>query len=209
MRWKLAIFDFDGTLADSQDWFVRQLNPMADRFGFRRVDETEIEALRRLPNREIIRRLEVPMWKLPRIARHMRTMVAREASSIRLFEGVEAMLRTLRDGGVAVAIVSSNSEENVRAILGERIAGLIDHYECGASIFGKAAKLRKIARRAGVAPAEAIAIGDESRDIEAAHAAWMASASVTWGYAVPELLAGCGPTVAFSAVGEIGDRLAG
>jgi phosphoglycolate phosphatase len=72
MTYRLVIFDFDGTLADSADWFVRNLNPMAERFGFRQADEAEIERLRRLPNREIIRRLGVPKGKLPRIARHMR-----------------------------------------------------------------------------------------------------------------------------------------
>ena len=209
MTYRLAIFDFDGTLADSQAWFLRHLNPMADRFGFRRVDEAEVEALRGLPNREIVRRLQVPMWQLPRIARHMRGLVARDAASIPLFEGVGEMLSGLREGGVAVAIVSSNSEANIRTILGAPVAAKVDHYECGASLFGKAAKFRKAARKAGVAPHEAIAIGDESRDIEAAKEAGMASASVAWGYADPDLLARYEPTLAFASVNEIAERLAG
>jgi phosphoglycolate phosphatase len=209
MRYRLAIFDFDGTLADSADWFTANLNDVADRFGFRRVDDEEIKALRRLPNREIIRRLEFPMWKLPGIARHMRGMVARDAASIQLFDGVGAMLSDLRDAGILRAIVSSNAEDNVRRILGHELAGLIDIYECGASLFGKTAKLGKVARRAGVAPHEAIAIGDESRDIEAAKAAGMASASVAWGYADAELLAGFEPSLAFATIDEIAQRLAG
>jgi phosphoglycolate phosphatase len=135
--------------------------------------------------------------------------VAREAGSIRLFEGIGTMLAALRGRGLAVAIVSSNSEDNVRAILGPQFAALVDHYECGASMFGKAAKLRKVARRAGVPAHETIAIGDESRDIEAAKAAGMASASVAWGYADPGLLANFEPTLSFTAVDEIAERLAG
>jgi phosphoglycolate phosphatase len=210
MRWKLVIFDFDGTLADSADWFLRNLNPAADRFGFRRIDdEAELASLRRLPNREIIRRLRVPMWQLPRIARHLRAQSAREAATIRLFDGIGPMLAALRARGLALAIVSSNSEANIRAILGPDLAALIDHYECGAALFGKAARLRKVARRARLAPAEAIAIGDESRDIDAARAAGMASAAVAWGYADPALLADCAPTLAIAAVSEITARLAG
>ena len=68
---------------------------------------------------------------------------------------------------------------------------------------------RKAARMAGVAPHEAIAIGDESRDIEAAKEAGMASASVAWGYADPDLLARYEPTLAFASVNEIAERLAG
>jgi phosphoglycolate phosphatase len=119
------------------------------------------------------------------------------------------MLAALRGRGLAIAIVSSNSEANVRAILGPQVAALIDHYQCGASMFGKPAKLRKVARRAGVPPHETVAIADESRDIEAAKAAGMASASVAWGYADPGLLADLEPNLSFTAVEEIAERLAG
>ena len=44
MSWRLAIFDFDGTLADSFPWFAGVLDRMADRHGFRRVDAAEREA---------------------------------------------------------------------------------------------------------------------------------------------------------------------
>ena len=37
VRYKLVIFDFDGTLADSFPWFAGVLNGVADRYGFRRV----------------------------------------------------------------------------------------------------------------------------------------------------------------------------
>src|SRR3954468_13834571 len=122
MKYKLALFDFDGTLADSADWFLGKLDDVADRFGFRRVDDEEVEALRRMSNREIVKALRIPLWKMPRIARHMRALVARDAGGIALFPGVGEMLHALRDGGIATAIVSSNSEANVRAILGPRIA---------------------------------------------------------------------------------------
>jgi phosphoglycolate phosphatase-like HAD superfamily hydrolase len=36
-RYKLAIFDFDGTLADSFPWFIGAVNDAAARFGFRGV----------------------------------------------------------------------------------------------------------------------------------------------------------------------------
>lgn len=48
--YKLVIFDFDGTLSDSGDWFISIIDDLADRFRFRRVDRNEIETLRRAPN---------------------------------------------------------------------------------------------------------------------------------------------------------------
>ena len=96
--------------------------------------------------------------------------------------------------------------ENDR-ILGRHHAELVHFYECGAALFGKARKLRRVARRAGVAPNQAVVIGDETRDIEAAKAAGMASAAVGWGYATPEALASFAPTLAVGSVDELVARL--
>ena len=139
MPYSLAIFDLDGTLADSFPWFLRNVNDVADRFGFRRMVDDEVDELRHAGSREIIRRLEVPVWKLPMIARHMRRMKADHLDGIPLFPGVEPMLRTLRDGGVTLALVSSDHEANARRLLGEA-ASLFAHFDCGASLFGKASE---------------------------------------------------------------------
>ena len=72
MKYRLAIFDFDGTLADSLPWFRSVFNGVAQRYGFRALDDAEFEKLRGVGNREIIRRLGVPLWKMPMIAAHMR-----------------------------------------------------------------------------------------------------------------------------------------
>src|SRR5262245_3810472 len=188
MRYRLAIFDLDGTLADSLPWFRGHVNDVADRFGFHRVAEEDIGALRRAGPREILERLRVPLWKVPRIARHMRRLKAAHLDAIPLFPGVGAMLRALKDGGLRLALVSSDTEANARAQLGPANAALFSDFACGAALFGKAAKFRRVVRRAGVPPASAIAIGDEVRDIEAARTAGIACAAVTWGYAADETL---------------------
>jgi phosphoglycolate phosphatase len=180
-RYDLAVFDFDGTLADSADWFFGSLNEVAGRFGFRTTTEDERQALRRLDNREIIRRLQVPLWKLPAIARHMRRRVAENIDSIRLFGGIPEALTALRANGTRLAIVSSNSEANVRRVLGSELAGRIAFYGCGASLFGKTSKLRSAIRHCNVHRERTIYVGDETRDIEAARAAGTASGAVLWG----------------------------
>src|SRR5262245_50699552 len=100
----LAIFDLDGTLVDSFPWFLRSINDVADRFGFRRVADEDIETLRRASTPEILSRLEVPPWKLPAIARYARRLKAENAATIPLFAGVETMLHTLAHNGVRLAL---------------------------------------------------------------------------------------------------------
>ncbi|UWU81356.1 HAD-IA family hydrolase [Bradyrhizobium huanghuaihaiense] len=204
MPYSFAIFDLDGTLADSFPWFLRVINDVADRFGFRRVADEDIEGLRHASSREILTRLEVPLWKLPAIARHARRLKAEAAAEISLFAGVETMLRTLAENGVQLALVTSDSEANAREKLGEA-AALFSHYDCSASLFGKAAKFRRVVRRAGVDPGRVIAIGDEVRDIEAARAAGIACGAVSWGYAAPAALRALAPDHMFAQMEEIAE----
>src|SRR5688572_22421304 len=131
MPYKLVIFDFDGTLANSVAWTMGVLGEMAERFGFRRPSDAELEALRHIDNRTIISRLGIPMHKIPLMALHMRKLVARDADRIPLYAGVPELLRSLDAAGVQLAVVSSNSEENVRRILGAETAARIRHYGCG------------------------------------------------------------------------------
>ncbi len=207
MRYKLVIFDLDGTLADSFPWFLEHVNAVADRFGFRHVEAGDVDALRRSGTREILTRLEVPRWKLPFIARHMRRLKTSLGGSIELFPGVEPLLLSLKQAGTTTAMVSSDHEPNIRRTLRGN-AVLIDHYACGASLFGKAAKFKRAMRLAGVSPANTIAIGDELRDLEAARNARIAFGAVGWGYADPAALRAAGPDEYFESIDDIIARLA-
>ncbi|MBP2298408.1 HAD hydrolase-like protein [Azospirillum picis] len=202
-RHRLAIFDFDGTLADSFPWFISVLNGVADRYGFNPVLPDEMEMLRGYDARQIMRHLRVPGWKLPLIANHMRRLMARDIHAIRLFDGVPALLRTLDERGVAVAVVSSNSETNIRRVLGRENAALVAHFACGSSLFGKAAKFRALLRRTRLPAGSVIAIGDEIRDIEAARRVGMACAAVTWGYSRGDALAAHRPDHLVDRIAEI------
>lgn len=203
MGYRLLIFDFDGTLADSAFWFAQTLNGVAKRYGFRQIDAAEMVELRGRPNREIVRRLNVPAWKTPFIAAHFRKLAAEAAPDLKLFPGVENMLRRLSAGGVKMAVVSSNSEATVRRVLGPELAGMMADYGCGASVFGKARKFRAVIRRAGVSEADVLCVGDEVRDIEAARKAHLATGAVTWGYATPEILRAQRPSAVFETPGDI------
>ena len=203
LRFRFAIFDFDGTLADSAEWFAQTLNAGAERFGYRAVSDDELQTLRGLGNREIIRRLGVPAWRMPAIARHFRSEASRSIHHIRMFPGASEMLARLRSHGVGIAILSSNSQANIRTVLGPEATSWIADFACGSSLFGKATKLRRLLRANGVPAAEAIAIGDDTRDIEAARNAGVAAAAVTWGYATRAALAARAPDLIFDDFSDL------
>ncbi|GJE25400.1 HAD hydrolase-like protein [Methylobacterium organophilum] len=195
---RLVVFDFDGTLADTFPWFCGVLNEVADRFGFRRVAAHEIDTLRGLDAHGVLKQLGVPLWKVPAIARHMHGLAARDAGTMRLFPGIPEMLAALQAQGLALALLSSNTEANVRRVLGPEAAARIGHYACGAALFGKARRLQALLRRCGVPPGAALSIGDEIRDWEAARAVGCRFGAVGWGYTRADALAARGPDLLLS-----------
>jgi phosphoglycolate phosphatase len=207
LKYHLAIFDSDGTLADTLPWMRSIFNQLAEEHGFRRVEPGDHQRLRDLHGSALLRELGLPIWKLPRVVSSMRRRMAVHTGTLSLFPGIGDVLRRLVEGGVRLAIVSSNSRENVERVLGMENAKLITHFACGVSVFGKAAKLRQVLRQTAVESQHAIYIGDEIRDAEAANQARIAFGAVTWGQHSQEALRTRSPAEVFATVHEIADRL--
>lgn len=187
MKYKLVIFDFDGTLADSFPYFLSTVNTLAATYNFPRIELENVDQLRGLDARQMMKHAKLPAWKIPLIANAFIRLMARDIDQIRLFDGIPELLKQLSDRGVRLAIVSSNSEENIRRVLGPENASLITQYACGTSLFGKQRKFRKVMVNSGVTVGETLCIGDEVRDIDAAKEAAIAFGAVTWGYTRPDV----------------------
>lgn len=207
MKYKLVIFDFDGTLANSFPWFMSVFNLIADKYKFKRVEAGELDTLRGYNARQMIKHLGVPAWKLPLIGNHLKKLMAQNAAQIALFEGVDGMLRELAAQGVTLAVVSSNSYANIRQVLGPENAALITYYECGAALFGKHVQFRRILKKSRIPRSQTLCIGDEIRDIEAARREDLPFGAVAWGFTNVEALKAYAPAEVFSRVGEIVEKV--
>lgn len=127
MAYRLASFDFDGTLANTFPWFQSVANQFADRYGFRRIEPGEEETLRGWDSRRLLQHFNVSLWKLPLLVRELRAAMARDIHTIRLFEGIGDAILGLAEHGIQLAIVSSNSLGNVRHVLGDSLAQRFQH----------------------------------------------------------------------------------
>ena len=207
MKYRLAIFDSDGTLADTLPWMRSVFNELAEEHGFRRVEPHDYERFRDLHGTALLRELGLPLWKLPRVVSSMRRRMSEHTGTLSLFAGTSEVLQRLAARGFQLAVVSSNSRENVERVLGVNNAVLIAHFACGVSILGKAARLLQVIRRSAVPRPEVIYIGDEIRDAEAAGKAGIAFGAVTWGHHRQEILCSQNPAEMFTTVQEIADKL--
>jgi len=196
MDTRLALFDFDGTLADSFAVMVEEFSAVAREQGIRGFGDGPLERYRGMDGRTLMRELGLPAWKIPVIASAMRRRLAQRRSAVTLFPGAADCLAALDEAGITLAVVSSNGRDTVEAVLGPALAARVAPYACGAAIFGQARHFRQVVKASGVAAEHAVCIGDELRDIEAARRAGLAFVAVGWGYALPAALAAQGVPVA-------------
>lgn len=202
-RYRFAIFDFDGTLADSFPFFLDAVDILADIHGFRRVDRSQLETLRALDAREMLKVIGLPLWKAPRVGAHFKLLMAQNTHRVALFPGIAAVLHNLHLCGVKLAVLTSNSEQNVRSILGPQTANLFSHWQCGSTLFGKRDKLRRLLAASDVPRAQILCIGDEVRDMDAAQKEKLDFGAVAWGYTTPQALKAQAPAFLFEQPEDI------
>jgi phosphoglycolate phosphatase len=209
MKYKLAIFDFDGTMADTFAFLLSVIDHLADKYHVDRLDPEDIERMRGLHAKEMIQYFQIPLWKIPLIGRHVKSLMASNTDQISLFDGIDAVIKDLYDLGIILVVVSSNSYDNIVNVLGLETAALFSHFECGSSIFGKSGRFKKVLKKFNIDPSEVIAIGDEIRDIEASQKMNISCGAVSWGYTNIDALIQHEPTYIFNSVSEIRGLLAG
>jgi len=110
--------------------------------------------------------------------------MGRAIKHIQPFGGMPAIIQKLHAEGHELFIVSSNTVSNVRSFLHEHALHtyFLEIYG-GVGLFGKAPTLRRLLREQHLNPKDAVYIGDELRDIQAAQAVSLPVIAVTWGFA--------------------------
>lgn len=203
MPYKLMIFDFDGTLANSLPWVLNILDELAEKFKAIPLDPNDLEKYKEYPPRKIMKMHNVPVWKLPAILKFTRSRMRTHGDSIHRFEGVETLLPALKQRNIKLAMLTTNTCETVRRVLGDELYDLFHIFEDRVSLFGKPAALKKIARRSGLEKSEILAIGDEIRDIDAAKRVNIPFGAVSWGFTSLEAMLARQPAHVFTEMHQI------
>lgn len=174
-----VIFDFDGTLADSLPVAIAIARDM---LGIE-ATPAEVEQYRNMTVKQILKISKIPLWKLPPLLVKAKSIVAKNLDDITLFDGLEEVIKQLADQDYKMFVVSSNGPKTIQKFLRQHdIKPYFVRVYGNVGLFSKAQAIKKVMKREGFTVDDAIYIGDEVRDIEAAQKIGLRIISVTWGY---------------------------
>lgn len=192
----LIIFDFDGVIADSFDVLVEATNRLAGEFGYPHVSPTQIPHIKNLSSREMIQQFAIARWKMPFFLRRFRQELNQLTPNLRLVDGMKELLEDISQQGYRLGIVTSNARQNVEEFLHlQELDHLFEFICAGQVLLGKARILKQLVKRYRVTPKQVLYVGDETRDIEAAHRAGLRIIAVSWGLNSRDILAKHNPDV--------------
>ncbi|KOP82897.1 HAD-IA family hydrolase [Cytobacillus solani] len=200
---KYVIFDFDGTIADSRVVFVSAWNEIAEKYHFKKMKLAELENMKKLTIRERCKMLDFPMYKIPIFIPQLYKLYRQSINDLLLYDGMKDVLNELNKKGYKTAIISSNSEENIKLFLRRNSIENVTDILCSSHIFGKDKLLSKFLKQKQLDTTEVIYVGDEQRDIIACKKAGIKIIWVTWGYDSIEVVQSEEPDYKASLPGEI------
>jgi len=190
MRSKAVLFDLDGTFADTAADLVRALNRLRAARGLPDLPVAELRQYASAGARGLIVTGLQMLPDDPQYAATREEFLRHYSGEIcidtRLFPGVEELLDAIEERGLTWGIVTNKSTVLTRQLLAEmRLMDRPACIVCGDTtphLKPNPASLLHAAKVLDVAPKDCIYVGDDLRDMLAAHAAGMRSVAAAWGY---------------------------
>ncbi|RYE03418.1 MAG: HAD family hydrolase [Sphingomonadales bacterium] len=211
MGTRLAVFDCDGTLVDSQANICRA---MEECFSAAHLSPPSRADIRRIVGLSLVPAIAMLLPQGERAQheelaegykRAFHTMRSNRALDPEpLFDGVREAINTLGAAGWLLGVATGKSDRGLRLLLEHH--GLTDRFVTLQTADRHPSKphpsmLELAMQEAGAEPGATVMIGDTSFDMEMAHAAGVHAVGVVWGYHTPaELIAsGAGHVVSHAS----------
>lgn len=190
---KYVVFDFDGTIVDSRNQFIKAFNDVAEKYGVRELQVHELDYFSAMSTKvsfaERYKMFGVPLYRLPlmiikapRAAKEIREILSKGISVLKEFEGMREVFSELRKSGYKLAIISTNSASNIEEFLRRNKIDVFEKVYSSKGLFGKHYTIKRFLQRMKIEKEDMVYIGDELRDIVACKKTGVEVISVTWGY---------------------------
>lgn len=203
---KIAIFDFDGTVADTMELGIKLFNEVAEKYNLPKLKNKDVKKLRGMGAGEVIKLYSLSPVKLAKLAIELQSKMKKQIANIKSVDGMLELFGKLRNKNIKIGIVTSNTAENVKLFLQQNKME-VDFVHGEKSLFGKGKVLKKLIKRLSLLRDEVVYVGDEVRDIEAARKAGIKIIAVTWGFNSRERLERAKPDFVIDRPREIIDLI--
>ena len=179
-----VIFDVDGTLTRTNDLIFASFNHLADRHLGRTFRPDEIIALFGPPEEGALEKVFGPEHIDRLMEELLRFYSANHAMMASLHDGIEPVLRLLKENGIRLAVFTGKGRHTTRITLETLgIASYFDLVVSGNDVREHKPNpegILKILDHFNVAPGAALMVGDSLSDIRAAHGAGVRIATALW-----------------------------
>jgi HAD superfamily hydrolase (TIGR01509 family) len=181
---KSLVFDFDGTIADSMQIVLGIYNSiLAPAYHIKPINKGEEELFRSKDPRTLLRSNGVNIFQLPILVLRAHKEINKKIKEIKPIYQMVEILNKLRSSKLTLGVCTSNSRSNVIAFLEDNyLTDTFDFIYSGKHLFGKHKLIHKLLKEQKLNKEETLFVGDEIRDVEAAHKAGLKVIAVTWGY---------------------------
>jgi phosphoglycolate phosphatase len=207
-RFRLVVFDWDGTLADSTALIAAAIQQACRDIGEPVPDDTAARYVIGLGLADALRHVTpgLPVDRHRDLASRYKHHYLAGDPQIPLFAGTREMLDELDAAGALLAIATGKSRAGLnRALDQQQLAHRFVATRCGDEGFPKPNPdmLLHLMDRVGARPDETLMIGDTTHDLELARNAGAAGIAVSYGAHASEGLARLDPLALVHSVAEL------
>lgn len=208
-QFDLIVFDWDGTLMDSERKIVNCIRAAALDCGLAPPTPAAARHIIGLGLEEALARLFPTLdvaAKSQLIAAYRDHFLVKDSTETPLFEGVIEGLQTLHHYGYRMAVATGKARRGLERVLSLTGTG---HWFCSTRCADEAGSkphpqmLHDILAATGVAPARALMIGDTTYDLQMARNAGLAALGVSYGVHERAALMACEPLAIMDSFPEI------
>lgn len=208
MRYKLAIFDWDGTIMDSIARIIAAMQCAAQEFSLQPPDASAIKNIIGLSLPVAVARLFPDHTELHTdlVDAYKRQYKLDSQPKTPLFEDVNRVLETLKARGYALAVATGKGRPGLDRLLAE--TGLSSLFTVTRSSDDAQSKpspdmLAQILAVTGIALEDAVMIGDTTIDLQMAQAINMSAIGVTFGVCTADELRPLNPIAVVDSFAEL------
>jgi phosphoglycolate phosphatase len=197
MKYRLIVFDWDGTVIDSPATIVECMQAASRELGLPVPDPERASHVIGLGLHDAMKIVapELPGERYPEyVASYRRHFLARE-DTMRLFAGMAALLERLSHDRMLAVATGKSRKGLERSLEATGVRQLFAASRCADETTPKPhpAMLIELMQELEVPPEAVLMIGDTSHDMEMARAAGVDGLAVTYGAHSEENLRACGP----------------